>query len=61
MITSCMIEKRFPGMLPAGLSPINPEGWLPAGLKYLREIIFHFGCALAIDFNSIYPQNLDYP
>jgi hypothetical protein len=36
-----MIGIRLAGKTPPGLSPIFPLLWLPAGLKYLIDIIFH--------------------
>jgi len=38
-----MIENRFPGVFPIGLSPKTPAQWFPAGLKYLKDITFHWG------------------
>lgn len=56
-----MIEKRFPGIDPIGLSPIIPKEWFPAGLKYLKAITFQSLWAVAIDFNSNSTTYLDSP
>jgi hypothetical protein len=41
-IVSWSTGNKLPGY-PQGQSPIKPDSWQPAGLKYLKDIIFQSG------------------